>query len=368
MITFIIKDSKNLLLPIFITGLLSCWRTNLSYIYVQELFSSKFKSIAGTLFLVNDVMTMLYSTMFFQYVSTEWKHLMYIVLTIMAVSIFILFQMPESPSFLYETSKFFEAEAAYNVIARFNGKRPINVEIPADRSFISEDGTITILSFDEPSLGDKLRDSAFRTKMLLTILFWIGCEFCFFMIGFHMKYMPGNIFDIITLQAMVTCIAFTSGGVISKKIGTKQCIAMSFCMATFGSYLMIKVPGRLGLELPLLIFTKFGVDCGYSQVMAYTTSEFPAYLTSQVLGICNIFSSMAGILAPQIAEMDDPIPMWVCFGICLISLVGSIKPEIKSIPEEEDIDLDNSYSILKRVFEEKIIIESPKKDDFVKLY
>ena len=60
--------------------------------------------------------------------------------------------------------------------------------------------------------------------------------------------------------------------------------------------------------------------------------------------------------------------MWVCFGICLISLVGSIKPEIKSIPEEEDIDLDNSYSILKRVFEEKIIIESPKKDDFVKLY
>ena len=102
--------------------------------------------------------------------------------------------------------------------------------------------------------------------------------------------------------------------------------------------------------------------------MAYTTSEFPAYLTSQVLGICNIFSSMAGILAPQIAEMDDPIPMWVCFGICLISLVGSIKPEVKSVPEEEDIDLDNSYSILKRVFEEKIIIESPKKDDFVKLY
>ena len=70
MITFVIKESQNLLLPIFITGLLSCWRTNLSYIYVQELFSSKFKKVAGTIFLVNDVMTMFYSTMFFQYVST----------------------------------------------------------------------------------------------------------------------------------------------------------------------------------------------------------------------------------------------------------------------------------------------------------
>ena len=97
---------------------------------------------------------------------------------------------------------------------------------------------------------------------------------------------------------MITGIAFTSGGLISRKIGTKQTIAMSFFMATIGSYLMIKVPGSFGLELPLLIFTKFGVDCGQSQVMMYTTSEFPAYLTSQILGICNIFSSIAGIMAP----------------------------------------------------------------------
>jgi hypothetical protein len=49
-------------------------------------------------------------------------------------------------------------------------------------------------------------------------------------------------------------------------------------------------------------------------------------------------------MAPQIAEMDDPIPMWVCFGICLISMVGSIKPEGK-IEKQED-ELDNSYTIL----------------------
>ena len=37
-ITFLITNSKFLTIPIFIAGLLSCWRTNLSYIYGQELF------------------------------------------------------------------------------------------------------------------------------------------------------------------------------------------------------------------------------------------------------------------------------------------------------------------------------------------
>ena len=92
--------------------------------------------------------------------------------------------------------------------------------------------------------------------MALTILFWIGCEFCFFMIGFYMKYMPGDIFTTISLQTFCTCIAFTSAGLISSKIGLKETIALSFLIATLGSYQMITSP-----VVPILILTKFGVDC-----------------------------------------------------------------------------------------------------------
>ena len=92
--------------------------------------------------------------------------------------------------------------------------------------------------------------------MSLTILFWIGCEFCFFMIGFYMKYLPGDIFSTMTLQTVCTCIAFTSAGLISSRLGIKETIALSFLMATVGSYFMIGKPA-----VPLLILTKFGVDC-----------------------------------------------------------------------------------------------------------
>ena len=146
--TFLIKDSKFLVIPIFIAGLLSCWRTNLAYIYAQEMFTTKTKNLAGTIMLVNDVFTLLYATLFYSNVSTEWTYLFYIILTLITLSIVILFKMPESPSFLLENFKYFEAQDAYNHIAKFNGKRTIEVDIPADRSIIEEDGTITILSIE----------------------------------------------------------------------------------------------------------------------------------------------------------------------------------------------------------------------------
>jgi hypothetical protein len=65
MMTFFIQDVQTFMVPVFIAGLFSCWRTNLAYIYIQELFSSKFQGLVGTLFLMNDVFTMLYSTIFF---------------------------------------------------------------------------------------------------------------------------------------------------------------------------------------------------------------------------------------------------------------------------------------------------------------
>ena len=271
--------------------------------------------------LVNDVATLLLSTLFYQTVSAEWTHFFSIVLCMMALSIYILYQMPESPSFLFDICEFDASEAAYNYIAKFNGKKNhITVEPPMEESF----GNVSIVTMeDKPDFNEMLQNPSFRLKLFLVIIFWIGVEFCFFTIGFHMKYLPGNIFQIVTLQGFVTAIAFSSGGIISKKLGIQNTIATCFTMATFGSYLMIKAPSSF--ELPLLIFTKMGVDCAYSQVMVYTTSEFPGYMTSKILGICNVFSSLAGMMAPQIAEMDDPLPMWVCFTICFISMVGSVK-------------------------------------------
>jgi MFS family permease len=195
-ITCFINDAKLLTIPIFIAGLFSCWRTNLAYIYGQEIFSSQHKNLAGTVMLVNDVSTLLYSVFFFKSVSQEWTYLYYIVIAFMSLSVFILFQMPESPGFLLEKGMYQEAENAYNAIAKFNGQQSITVEIP--ENFSSDNITMATMA-DKPTLSEMLQDKKFRQKMFILIIFWIGSEFCFFVIGFYMKYLPGNTFDIVTL-------------------------------------------------------------------------------------------------------------------------------------------------------------------------
>ena len=120
-ITFLIQDSKYLNIPIFVIGLLNSWRNNLGYIYCQEIFDSLHKNMAGTLLLVNDMMTLVWSSLFFRYVSIEWTQLFTVYIFLIALSVVILFKMPESPQFLIDKKRFREAENAYNVIAQFNG-------------------------------------------------------------------------------------------------------------------------------------------------------------------------------------------------------------------------------------------------------
>ena len=108
--TFWIHDSKTLLVPMFFAGLFSCWRTNLAFIYAQEIFQTKFKSLVGTIYMVNDVLTIVWATIFYKYVSKKWEHFFMIVEALMILSIVILFKMPESPSFLLDKGQYSESE------------------------------------------------------------------------------------------------------------------------------------------------------------------------------------------------------------------------------------------------------------------
>lgn len=88
------------------------------------------KSIVGTIMLANDMMTLVYSTIFFKFVSDNWLHLFYIQIVLVGISTVILQWMPESPQFLLEKKRYKEAEIAYGTIASTNGKDPFILEVP----------------------------------------------------------------------------------------------------------------------------------------------------------------------------------------------------------------------------------------------
>jgi MFS family permease len=112
-IVFLTRDPLVLYGPIFLIGLVSCWRCSLSYIYGQEIINSKFQNIVGSMYQVCDCSTLLISTIFY---------LHSVFLALIAFSFLVFCSIPESPKFLAQSNKRNEEAArAYRFIARVNG-------------------------------------------------------------------------------------------------------------------------------------------------------------------------------------------------------------------------------------------------------
>ena len=101
-IIFIIRNKIILYAPIFIYGLISCWRCNLSYIYGLEVIESRFQNLIGSYFQVADSITLLFSTFFYICIINNWTHLHFTFLTILCYCLIVFCYLPESPKFLNE--------------------------------------------------------------------------------------------------------------------------------------------------------------------------------------------------------------------------------------------------------------------------
>ena len=44
-------------------------------------------------------------------------------------------------------------------------------------------------------MRDLMEDSIYRLNLIVMVLSWIASSFCFFIIGFYIKYIPGDIYS-----------------------------------------------------------------------------------------------------------------------------------------------------------------------------
>ena len=124
-IVFLTRDPYSLYVPIFLIGLVSCWRCSLSYIYGQEIINSKYQNIVGSFFQVGDASSLIFSTIFYMKVSNYWVYLHSIFITLIAFSLAVFMLTPESPKFLAQSgdrAKKCQAKESYRRIALTNGK------------------------------------------------------------------------------------------------------------------------------------------------------------------------------------------------------------------------------------------------------
>lgn len=77
-------------------------------------------------------------------------------------------------------------------------------------------------------------------------------------------------------------------------------------------------------EVPVLILVaKFGVCSFFAMLYMNTLVYFPTQYLGAVFGICNIASRAITILAPMVAELDQPAPELSLILICFLAVIFS---------------------------------------------
>ena len=69
-------------------------------------------------------------------------------------------------------------------------------------------------------LADLLKDRIYRVNLIIMILSWSASSFCFYIIGFYIKYIPGDIFVNMITTCIADVISSIVAGVIAQYIGT----------------------------------------------------------------------------------------------------------------------------------------------------
>ena len=156
------------------------------------------------------------------------------------------------------------------------------------------------------------------------ICIWSITSFNFYLISYQLKYSKGNLF-INSYLTNITQIAGSSfGGVVYSKMGMKFTCQCCYGISLFATVLMMSVGNSSTLLNALnIIFVRFACSSMFNVVYLANSEIFPPLFSSTIFGICNTFSRILTILAPMVAELQEPIPKII---FTVFSFAGIIVP------------------------------------------
>jgi MFS family permease len=163
--------------------------------------------------------------------------------------------------------------------------------------------------------------------MIVMNITWSAVSFGYFMIGYYMKYVPGNIYQNIILSTLADMISNIFSGILSNFIGTKKSMTLSFLFACVSGFILVyyEDSDNSNLIMILVLLTKLGITSAYNLCYLATAEYFPIRYASTIFGQCNVIARFATILSPIIAEIEQPNPIAI-YAICnLISIIALTK-------------------------------------------
>lgn len=165
------------------------------------------------------------------------------------------------------------------------------------------------------------------------MVLWLACAFGYYLIGFEIKYLPGNLYMNVVMSTVAEVLAKLTAYSNADRLGLRKSYYSGLAVALLGCAMILFSDGRFDSKLILamcLFVAKFGIAFTFMINYLSITQLFPTLFCGTAAGICNFAGRMATIFAPMVAEYEPPSPMLILGSMLLCAFAVSTSLVIPS--------------------------------------
>ena len=143
-------------------------------------------------------------------------------------------------------------------------------------------------------------------NLILFALIWAISIFNYYLIHYHMKYIPGNIFVNNAAASISEIVSDMFPALFLDRLGIKLSMLLSLMLSIFGGICVYSNTSTYYTfyYCIFILVAKAGTNWLLGNCYLCTSLVFPTHLRSRAYGICNLIGRTALIICPFVAESD----------------------------------------------------------------
>lgn len=347
MIGFMLSRRLNLTIGLmFLAGAANSGRVMVGFVFGQEFLVPYWQVVFGICFHFIDNATCILTSFYFDFINNQYLYVAAVGAFWGLLAVIIsLFFAPESPLWELKMGRVYKAQITLHKMMKMNGVdcsleidnldekvREINQALQnAPHIEQTEDGAIReseaytgrrsvfqATEEEQKSVMFYLRQSVVFKNVCIMAYMWAMCSFCYYMIVFYLKYLPGDIYSNTFASSGTDCLSVVTSGIIYKKLGVRKTFTFLLIFSVIGSLLIIFFGEKNEAFMPFfVVVAKWGISGSFIVVYISMVDIFPTLFLATAFGMCNFLARVLTIVAPQVAELEPPVPMIVFCGLAL---------------------------------------------------
>ena len=149
-------------------------------------------------------------------------------------------------------------------------------------------------------------------------------SFCYFLINFSMKVVPGNLIYLTMVSQLSDAVANFQSGFLYKKTGARLGFISMYALSGCGSLCLLMFwSGSPYLILCFIVLAKLGITSAFNMAFISFMQLVPTILCSTVFGFCNGVARVATVLSSQVAEIDHVTATSINLGFVSLAIVAA---------------------------------------------